>query len=246
MTDEVFLVAHRGQPDSFPENSLEGFTHALQSGVVYIETDVNVTADSVVVLSHDKDLKKLTGKNINIMKNNYAEFKDIPAGLPEKFSNRFNHCRIATLNQFSNLLQNWPGVTCFIEIKQDSLFHYGNKVVDLVIDALQAINDQSILISYDYDALVYAREKYSVPVGWVLPKWSSKNQIKAKELSPEYLFVDKFHCPNDKKTLWRGSWKWVVYTINTAKEIKKYTDLGINIIETNCVSKLQSVNDNEC
>ena len=58
MTDEIFLVAHRGQPDSFPENSLEGFMHALQSGATYLETDIQVTADSVVVLSHNKDLIK--------------------------------------------------------------------------------------------------------------------------------------------------------------------------------------------
>ena len=238
MIDQIFLVGHRGQPDSFPENSLEGFAHVLQSGAAYVETDVNITADGVVVLSHDKNLLKLTGKNINITKNDYAEFKDISAGYPQKFSNTYNHCRIATLNQFADLLRNWPEVTCFIEIKQDSLLCFGNKAVDLVVDALQAIDDQSILISHDYDALVYARDKYHRPVGWVLPSWSRKNRIKAEELSPDYLFVKTDFCPKDKKEFLTGSWQWVVYTVNTVKKMKEYTDLGIYIIETNCFSEL--------
>jgi glycerophosphoryl diester phosphodiesterase len=240
MVDAIQLVGHRGEPDSFPENSLESFTHALKSGAVYIETDVNVTADGVVVLSHDENLQKLTGKDISVTKNSYASFKDIPAGFPEKFSDSFNHCRIATLMEFSDLLQNWPNVICFIEIKQDSLLHFGNNVVDLVLQALQKIEERSVLISFDYDVLVYARNKYHRPVGWVLPEWSRENRIKAEALSPEYLFVDANFCPDNSIDIWAGPWQWVVYTINTAEGIKKYVDLGINIIETNRLSELQS------
>ncbi|MDH5612451.1 MAG: glycerophosphodiester phosphodiesterase family protein [Gammaproteobacteria bacterium] len=239
MAYAIHLVGHRGQPDSFPENSLESFTHAIRSGAAYIETDVQVTVDGVVVLSHDADIKKLTGVDIDVTKNTYASFKNIPAGFPGKFSDKFNHCRIATLMEFSDLLQYWPGVVCFIEIKQESLLYFGNKVVDLVVEALQKIEDQSVLISFDYDALVYARNKYHSPVGWVLPEWSSENKIKAETLSPEYLFVGADFCPDNKIDIWSGAWKWVVYTINTAEDIKKYSNLGINIIETNCFSELQ-------
>ena len=239
MTEPIHLVAHRGQPDSFPENSLEGFTHALTSGAAYIEADVQVTADGIVVLSHDENLRKLTGKNISVIKSTYSSFKDLPAGFSKKFSNTFNHCRIANLRQFSDLLQNWPNVICFIEIKQESLSCFDNEVVDLVIESLQAINAQSVLVSFNYDALVYARNKYQKPVGWVLPNWSRKNQIKADKLSPEFLFVNTDFCPNNKKDIWSGSWQWVVYTINVVEEIKKYADLGINIIETNRISELK-------
>lgn len=243
MTASIHLVGHRGQPDSFPENSLESFTHALQSGAVYIETDIQLTADGVVVLSHDENLRKLTKRNISVTKNTYTSFKDIPAGYPKKFSNTFNHCRIASLKQFSDLLQNWPKVIAFIEIKQESLACFGNKVVDLVMESLEPIEEQSVLISFDYDVLVYAREKYNIPLGWVLPEWAHSNQIKADKLSPEYLFVDAGFCPDDKKDLWSGSWQWAVYTVNSVEEIKKYTDIGINIIETNRFSEIQNEYD---
>jgi glycerophosphoryl diester phosphodiesterase len=243
MIDKIHLVGHRGQPDAFPENSLESFSHALNSAAAYIETDVNVSADGIVVLSHDENLKKLTGKDISITKNAYSTFSDIPAGYQEKFFDQFTHCRIATLAQFSELLKNWPDTTCFIELKQDSLACFGNKMVDLVMSELQPIATQAVLISFDYPALVYAREKYRCPVGWVLPEWSLQNKVKAEKLSPEYLFVDKEFCPEDKDQLWPGDWQWVVYTVNTFDEIKKYADLGISIIETDCLSELQQALD---
>lgn len=238
MTDKTILVGHRGEPAAFPENSLESFTHALMSGAVYIETDVNITADGIVVLSHDENLKKLTGKEISITKNPYHAFKDIPAGYPERFSDKYQHCRIATLTQLSALVESWPKTTCFVELKEDSLSGFGNKAVDLVAASLQSISFQAVLISFDYDALVYAREHYNFPVGWVLPEWSLENEMKAEKLSPDYLFIDTKFCPQSKTELWPGSWQWVVYTVNTEAAIKKYTDLGIRIIETDCISEL--------
>lgn len=243
MTDKIQLVGHRGQPHSFPENSLEGFEYSLQSGALFIETDVNLSADGIVVLSHDENLYKLTGQNISITKNTYSKFKAIPAGYSERFSNTFTHCRIATLGQFADLLQKWPEVTCFIELKRDSLFCFGNKFVDLVIEALETITSKSVLISFDYNSLIYAKNEYHMPVGWVLPDWSQENQIKAQQLSPDYLFVDTDLCPENKADIWSGPWKWAIYTVNTVNSMKKYADLGINIIETDCLSELQLAYD---
>ncbi|MCW8922675.1 MAG: glycerophosphodiester phosphodiesterase family protein [Gammaproteobacteria bacterium] len=239
MTNHIYLVAHRGEPDSYPENSLASFSHALDSGATHIETDVQVTADNIVVLSHDENLNRLTGKNISITKSNFALFKDIPAGFSSHFSGTFNHSRIASLKQFSDLLTKWPEVICFIEIKQESLSCFGNRVVDLVMEALEEIKEQCVLISFNYDALVYARDKYPQSIGWVLPDWSDSNQVKADRLSPEYLFVDTDFFPQNKNDLWQGPWQWVAYTINTVEQIKTYADLGVNIIETNRLSQLQ-------
>lgn len=238
MTEPVQLVAHRGEPDVFPENSLEGFAHALRAGATYLETDVQLTADGVVVLSHDEGLYRLTGKAVSITKNEYSAFKDLPAGYPEKFANRYDHCRIATLKQFADLVQQWPGVICFIEIKPESLVCFGHTVIERVLESLRVIEAQSVLISFDYDALVLTRSKYRRAVGWVLPGWTEENRIKAETLVPEYLFVDANLCPQNAAEMWQGSWQWVVYTLNDLAAINQYTNLGIHIIETNCISEL--------
>ncbi len=49
----VELHGHRGARGLWPENTLPGFAGALAIGVTAIEMDVALTADGVVVLSHD-------------------------------------------------------------------------------------------------------------------------------------------------------------------------------------------------
>ncbi len=50
------LEAHRGARALAPENTLGAFTHAMQLGVTTLELDIGLTADDVVVISHDTAL----------------------------------------------------------------------------------------------------------------------------------------------------------------------------------------------
>jgi glycerophosphoryl diester phosphodiesterase len=50
------LQAHRGGRGLRPENTLPAFEHALALGVDTLELDIGVTADGVVVISHDAHL----------------------------------------------------------------------------------------------------------------------------------------------------------------------------------------------
>ena len=45
-------VAHRGYKSRYPENSMLAFTEAVKAGVHGLETDVHLSGDGVVVLSH--------------------------------------------------------------------------------------------------------------------------------------------------------------------------------------------------
>ncbi len=239
MTGRVSLVAHRGQPLSYPENSLEGFSFVVESGASYIETDVNITSDGVPVLSHDANLLKLTGKQIIVADCSYDDIKQLPAGFSERFGDQFNHCRIATVEQFSALLKDWPDVTCFIEIKEPCLNYFGLKAVDLIMQALKDIVSQVVVISFDYDALEYMKNNYDTPIGYVLPEWSEENRLKSIQLDPRYLFVSTDFCPQEKSQLWAGAWEWVIYTVNTAEDVQHFAGLGIEMIETNRFSELK-------
>jgi glycerophosphoryl diester phosphodiesterase len=56
MTARVEIIGHRGARGLFPENTAEGFRQAFALGVRTFELDVGMTADGVVVVSHDSAL----------------------------------------------------------------------------------------------------------------------------------------------------------------------------------------------
>ncbi|KAI4218408.1 MAG: hypothetical protein LQ349_008728 [Xanthoria aureola] len=55
-------IAHRGYRAQHPENTMAAFRGAVEAGVHAIETDVHLTRDGVVVLSHDATLKRCFGR----------------------------------------------------------------------------------------------------------------------------------------------------------------------------------------
>lgn len=55
------ILAHRGGNEDTSENSLEAFASAKRIGIRHIETDVHLTADGYVVISHDPSLERCFG-----------------------------------------------------------------------------------------------------------------------------------------------------------------------------------------
>jgi glycerophosphoryl diester phosphodiesterase len=54
--------AHRGGAAHAPENSWRAFEHAIGLGYGYLETDVQATADGVLIAFHDRTLDRVTGQ----------------------------------------------------------------------------------------------------------------------------------------------------------------------------------------
>ena len=54
------LVAHRGASAYAPEHTIEAYTLAMQQGADYVEQDLAVTKDGVLVCIHDLSLERTT------------------------------------------------------------------------------------------------------------------------------------------------------------------------------------------
>lgn len=65
--------AHRGGSNNHPENSVPAFRQAWDLGFRYLETDVQRTADGVLVAFHDNDLQRTCGVSRRISNMTWAE-----------------------------------------------------------------------------------------------------------------------------------------------------------------------------
>lgn len=70
----MLVVAHRGLvgPDR-PENTLAAVDAALTAGADGVEVDLRLTADGVLVLSHDADLRRLAGAPVPVVSSSWTQ-----------------------------------------------------------------------------------------------------------------------------------------------------------------------------
>jgi glycerophosphoryl diester phosphodiesterase len=233
------LIAHRGEPLHWPENSLRGFRAVLEAGACYLETDVQITADRIPVLCHGDSLRRITGHDLPVTETTLADILALPVSHPERFGSRFASERIATLGEFASLLAAWPKTYAFLEIKSASIRAFGvGSAVDLMLEASVEVRTQCIPISFEYAAMEYARTNIGLPVGWVLPEWNDATHRLADSLGPEYLFVNRRRLPGPAEPLWPGPWRWVVYTANQTSDIKRLLKRGFDLVETDNISRV--------
>lgn len=69
--------AHRGGSLEAEENTMEAFAYAASLGFSYLETDVHLSRDGVVVVHHDESLARMTGEPLRIADLDWADLEKI-------------------------------------------------------------------------------------------------------------------------------------------------------------------------
>jgi glycerophosphoryl diester phosphodiesterase len=70
-------IAHRGFRATQPENTMLAFSAAVAAGAHALETDMHLTKDGVVVLSHDPTMKRCFGKDVKIIDETWEDLKEL-------------------------------------------------------------------------------------------------------------------------------------------------------------------------
>jgi len=71
------IIGHRGAPERAVENTEASFSAALEAGSSIIETDVRLTADNYIVISHDSDFSRLGGPAVPIRLSTRLEIEKV-------------------------------------------------------------------------------------------------------------------------------------------------------------------------
>ena len=146
------IFAHRGLTFSgdsqiADENTLNSFELALAAGADYLESDIQVTKDQVPVLFHDRDLKRLLGKNTLISDLTLSDLKEI--SLPHSG-------RIPTLEQ---ALTEFPEAKFNLDLKTPSAEIVGIEMI-LALDA----QDRVLISSFSEASRKRALARVATPL----------------------------------------------------------------------------------
>jgi glycerophosphoryl diester phosphodiesterase len=93
-----FLVAHRGASGYAPEHTLAAYTLAMEQGADYVEQDLTLTRDGVLVCLHDDTLERTT--DVETRFPDRAVLETGPDGQPAKrwYANDFTLAELKTLD----------------------------------------------------------------------------------------------------------------------------------------------------
>src|SRR5574341_205862 len=108
------VMAHRGNSEECPENTLAAFRRAIDDGADLIETDLHLTRDGVIVCLHDPSVDRTTDGAGAVADLTLDQIKQLSAsyGRPE-----FVDERIPTLDEVIALLP--PHLILALELKTD-------------------------------------------------------------------------------------------------------------------------------
>ncbi len=101
--------AHRGGAETGLENTMTAFEAAVALGYTYLETDVHLTSDGVVVAFHDAELDRLTDRSGRITE------------LPWPVVRRASVAGRERIPLLEELLGTWPDVYVNIDAKHDAV-----------------------------------------------------------------------------------------------------------------------------
>ncbi|WEV40191.1 glycerophosphodiester phosphodiesterase [Lactobacillus sp. ESL0684] len=71
ITSGFTVVGHRGDPTKYPEETIQSDDSAFNSGADYVELDLHLSADGVLVVCHDDDLFRVTHSHAIVSQNNW-------------------------------------------------------------------------------------------------------------------------------------------------------------------------------
>jgi len=239
-------LAHRGASASAPENTLEAFRLAMESGAGGLELDVHLTRDGHVVVIHDPTLNRTTDGLGAVANMTLEELRESDAGhnfSPDDGNTlpyRGLGLRIPTL---AEVLREFPGVAVNIDMKAD---RPGIEATVLKVLREADAEGRALVVSSRHGAVRRFRKISGGRISTGASRWETgvfylfSNLRLERLLRPAYdalqvpvrhrgmplvtrRFVGAAHDRNVRVDAW---------TINGEDEMQRLLDLGVDVIMT--------------
>ncbi len=232
------LVGHRGDMVQYPENSWPALQAAVDAGACWLEFDVQMCADGGFVLLHDAGFQRTGNDPRDVFGLDAQACSRISVHDCKRFGEDFFPAPTPLLDDVLEWLSAYPDVRAMVEIKTQSLQHFGREaVMCALLNVMAPYRDQCVLISFDDEALHLAGKSMAPELGWVLHKYNDAYRERAERLKPHYLICNDRKIP-PYETPWPGSWRWMLYDIRDPQQALDWAQRGVDLIETGDICRL--------
>jgi len=259
MRQNISVHGHRGSRGTHPENTIPGFTEAVEAGADRIELDVVLSRDDVPVVFHDafitdrvctrpdktKVIASLPVRQLLASEITQYDCGSIPQ---EKFPHQrmVPNTRIPTLRSVCEwVVGRKESFGLNIEIKVptrgSSVSYEPKRITDRVLDILIGFDlmERAHLLSFNFGVHDYAKG-----VAKNLPRYylfsSEENFCELIQAEGGQIASPKFTLLSTEKIEWciKNGIELVPYTVNDEADWKWFIDAGIKAIVTDYPRKL--------
>ncbi len=217
----ITIHAHRGVATEAPENTLGALRGAIAAGVDYLETDVQMSKDGVLVIAHDSDFSRLGGVARKVWELTYEEIRAIKLRLGN------GSATSEVTPTLDALLSEAKGrIRLNLELK-----YYGDHQPGLAKKTVEAVRargmlDQVVIQCLEYEPLLEVRELApGLPIGYLLsfngrePARLKVDFLSVEQNRADRRFITKAHQRDQQVYAW---------TVNKAEDMARLLDLGID------------------
>ena len=224
------LCAHRGTMATHPENTLPAFREAVRLGVAMIELDVRMTADSHLVLLHDKKVDRTTDGSGKLSEMTFAAVRKLDAGSWKDPA--FAGTRIPTLEEALSVIPENTWIN--VHVKEGPVV--SSKVAETI---LKMHKEHQAFLACDTASAAAARHISPEILICNMERQTDTKDYVELTLQTKSDFIQFFKTPADSQL---GRWcrrlkeqgvRINYYRGDSAAEVKKLWSLGVDFVLVN-------------
>lgn len=230
-SSKCLVIAHRGDTQAAPENTLPAFESALALGVDGIELDLQLTRDGHVVIFHDDTLSRLAGRPEAVKALDLSELRSLRIGSEA----------IPTLSEVLDLVMD--RLLLNLELKTSCFFSSSLERATLRLLKSFGLKDSILLSSFFPQSLWkmkrlapdlargYLFEKHYRIHRCLLP-WTHPLSINAPLAAANAKFIQTEHAAGRRVFVW---------TVNSEDDMKRLMKAGADGLITDEPRRLLSL-----
>lgn len=142
-TSGFTVVGHRGDPTKYPEETIQSDNSAFDSGADYVELDLHLSEDGVLVISHDEDLSRVTHTPAIVSQNTFQSLNQL------KYDNGEH---VMSLDQLFEHYKNKPNTKFVLETKIDHNLDPSYELEDKVAETIKKYHMQKRVMIHSFSA----------------------------------------------------------------------------------------------